>query len=145
MYLSWRRIFAAKLTTLCLIRHHHVNLLCFLHQFPIHNQSSFVCLTAWLEKISIGVISKTKFTEMRWNCNLRLGFLNKFTLYILKLINFRWTVIDNSYTPIMYQLIPLRLLQMRIFHQIKVQITALGHMVMITALEAVIIFQSFLA
>ena len=32
-----------------------------------------------------------------------------------------------------------------IFRQIKVQITALRHMVMITALEAVIIFQSFLA
>ena len=72
-------------------------------------------------------------------------------VFLIYLHNTYWNlsifrnVIENSYSPIMYQLVPIRLLQMRIFHQIKVQITALGHMVMITALEAVIIFQSFLA
>ena len=126
-------IFSLKLTTLCLIRHHHVKFLCFLHQFSFENQYNFVCSLVKLEEKYIRVISKVQ----------KVIFYSYNISKMIYLVRYEYRYFDTyNSLPFWYEL---ECCRCNFFRQIKVQITALRHMVMITALEAVIIFQSFLA
>ena len=71
------------MTTLCLIRHHHVKFLCFLHQFSIQNQCSFACSLVKHQEKYVDVISKVQKVmfysyDLSWMFSLFIRYENKY-------------------------------------------------------------------